>query len=136
MILEKEILLVEALCGTKIPITHLDGRKLLLRTNKIIDPYSKRIIQGEGMPIKGSSKNGDLIVIFKIQFPSILGEERRTYLTKLLPKSSTQTYDLNEYQIKNMEFYEPYESSNHRNNEDIDINENHMENDGVGCATQ
>ena len=130
-ILEKDILLVEALCGTKIVITQLDGRKLLLRTNKIIDPYNMRIVKDEGMPKKGCLENGDLIIKFNIRFPTTLGEERRNYLKKLLPKCATQNYNLNEYEVKNMEYYESNILDNDKTIEEEDISD-----DNIGCATQ
>ena len=131
LILKHNILLVESLCGTKIPINHLDNRKLLLKTNKIIDPYSRRCIPKEGMPKKNGGR-GDLIIDFNIKFPSSLTEERRTYLRKLLPKSSTKEYNLSEYNVKSMEYYENIEFED-LNTESDEIP---MDSGDIGCAQQ
>ena len=131
LIIKHNILLVESLCGTNIPINHLDNRKLLLKTNKIIDPYSRRCIPKEGMP-KRNGGNGDLIIDFNIKFPSSLTDERRTYLKKLLPKSSNKDYDLKEYSVTSLEYYE--------NNLDDDSNteqeEIPIDSGDIGCAQQ
>jgi DnaJ family protein A protein 2 len=74
LVIRKEVLLCDALCGYKFEITHLDGRKLLLRTNNIIDPYSKRIIRGEGMPKRKYNGNGDLLIEFIVSFPQSLSK--------------------------------------------------------------
>lgn len=97
LMIEKEITLSEALLGVKFPITHLDGRILIISSNNLIDqiktkkaPKSKQtnlnaftnksfeviqnrsvmMVQGEGMPyINDPYKKGDLFIYFKVKFP-------------------------------------------------------------------
>ena len=104
LLIRKEVLLCDALCGFKFDIVHLDGRKLLLRTNNVIDPYSKRIIRGEGMPTKSGVGFGDLLIEFIVSFPDNLSIERQQYIKKLLPSNNDTKYNLNNYEIKNMEY--------------------------------
>ena len=87
LILEKDILLSEALSGTHVVIRHMDGRNLIVKTNKIIKPFSKYKIKGEGM-----NKQGDLIVVFNVIFPDKLDEKRKLYLSKLLPEPTPLTF--------------------------------------------
>jgi len=91
--IKKDILLTEALCGCEFIVEHMDGRKLLVETNKIIVPNMKQRIVGEGM-----DSNSDLIVEFNIVFPKSLSDQRKEYLMKILPvsteiKDKTNTVD-------------------------------------------
>jgi DnaJ homolog subfamily A member 2 len=126
LIIRKEVLLCDALCGYKFDITHLDGRKLLLRTNNIIDPYSKRIIKGEGMPRKKYNGNGDLLIDFIVSFPQSISRERQEYIKKLLPSNNNIKYKLNDYEIKNLEYCneEFEETLNEVNLSDSEDNDN------------
>lgn len=87
------ILLSDALCGGKFIIEHMDQRKLFVEYNNIITPNMKMKIIGEGMANKDGDR-GDLIVEFKIRFPSKLSEERKVYLRKLLPRSKTEIQNI------------------------------------------
>ena len=84
LIIEKNIQLIDALCGCEFIITHLDNRKLLVETNDIIKPNDIKVIKYEGMPSQKSS-NGDLIIKFNIIFPTNLINIDN--LIKLLPQS-------------------------------------------------
>ena len=125
----KDILLTEALCGTSFVIEHLNGKELLIKTNKIIDPYSKRIVRGEGFYEKNGTK-GDLIITFKIFFPEYLNKERREYLKKLLPNKE-KDYDESKYEVKIMEYYD--EPIIDELPPEINLD---SEEEGVQCATQ
>ena len=83
LLIKKHILLTEALCGSEFIVEHMDGRKLLIETDKIIVPNMKQRIVGEGM-----DSNNDLIVEFDIVFPKSLSEQRKEYLMKILPINS------------------------------------------------
>ena len=55
--IEKEILLSEALCKTQFIIEHMDGRKIFIEHDDIVEPNMKKVITGEGM----TDKNGNVI---------------------------------------------------------------------------
>jgi DnaJ-class molecular chaperone len=94
LIIEKKINLVEALCGCTFTIKHLDERILLINHSNIIQPFSKKIIKGEGL-------NGDLIIHFNIIFPEYIDEERKTYIRELFKKYDTpNTIKEEKYHIK------------------------------------
>lgn len=82
----KTILLSEALCGVQFIIEHMDSRKLFIKYDDIITPNMKKRIDGEGMSDKEGYR-GDLIIEFKLKFPTKLTDERKMYLSKLLPRS-------------------------------------------------
>jgi len=87
LFLKKEIHLVEALCGMTTFIDHLDGRRLLLKTEpgEIIQPGMLKSIIGEGMPIyRNPTQKGNLIIQFHIVFPKFLSIEQQAILEKTL----------------------------------------------------
>ena len=80
------IALKDALLGQgTLPITTLDGRTILININNVITPESKHVFPGEGMPLqKYPSRRGDLIVHFKLRFPTQLSEEQKRKLKDAL----------------------------------------------------
>lgn len=84
------ITLSEALLGfDKVLLTHLDGRKIKVSNpaGNVIDPSSKKYIRGEGMPIAyDSSRKGDLIILFDVQFPRklVLSPSKQDQLVSIL----------------------------------------------------
>lgn len=99
--MKQTITLAEALCGFQLVIKHLDGRQLVVRSEKgqIIKPGDKKCIPNEGMPVwKQPTKFGDLIVEFNIQFPERMEQSQIDLLRKNLPppKALDVEYDANE----------------------------------------
>lgn len=72
LIMKHKINLVESLCGFQLVITHLDGRKIILRhpPNDPIAPGTYRCVKGEGMINMRTHDCGDLVVLFDVEFPS------------------------------------------------------------------
>ena len=68
LVMEKNILLSEALCGTNFKISHLDGREILINSKQIIKPNMEYIIPDEGL-VKNNFEKGDLIINFNIIYP-------------------------------------------------------------------
>src|SRR5690606_37998804 len=72
LIMEKKIPLVEALCGTKFTVPHLDGRTLVVtsKPGEVIRPGSVKFIENEGMPRhRDPFTKGKLLIKFEIEFP-------------------------------------------------------------------
>jgi DnaJ family protein A protein 2 len=92
LIIEKKILLAEALCGFKFLITHLDGRVLVIKSKEgeLVRPGDIKSIEGEGMPHhKNPMTKGNLLIRFEIEFPadgSITSSAAKT-LVQSLPKA-------------------------------------------------
>jgi DnaJ-class molecular chaperone len=81
----RRISLKEALCGTELHITHLDGRQLTYQVNDVIHHGAKKHIQGEGMPIsKRPGSKGDLVLVFHVQFPTHLTQDQKSKLKQVL----------------------------------------------------
>jgi len=70
--MQKSIKLVEALCGFKFLLTHLDGRVLVVQSsNEILKPGDVKCIESEGMPqYKNPFEKGKLYIKFDVQFPA------------------------------------------------------------------
>ena len=92
-----DITLNDALCGTDIILKHLDKRKLLIKTSEIIKPNTKKIIYGEGID------NGNMIIEFNIIFPDTLNDERKKYISKILPNVNKPKINIEEYEVKILE---------------------------------
>lgn len=87
LLLKKKISLVEALCGMTAVVEHLDGRKLLLKTEpgEIIQPNMLKSVIGEGMPVyRNPTQKGNLIIQFQIVFPKFLSPDQQAILEKTL----------------------------------------------------
>jgi len=88
LFMEKEVPLVNALTGFQFVVTHLDNRKILIKTapNEIIKPGDNREIRNEGMPVLSRPyEHGNLYVKFKVKFPTKLTVEQTTSLRTCLP---------------------------------------------------
>ena len=79
--------LVDALCGSTINLTSLDGRPLTVTTSGVATPTATKVVKGEGMPISRGppGARGDLHVRFDIVFPRTLTEEQKAVLRRTLP---------------------------------------------------
>lgn len=137
LIMEREISLKEALCGSGFYITCLDG------TQKWID-YSQSVpittgkylaVENEGMPKGGSMfVRGNLFIKFTVKFPTNLTAEAKQQLLKVLPgpdchakptKSSTHEADI----LKTI-FIDPQNIGDRRGEE---YDEDDMPAGGVQC---
>ncbi|GFW17610.1 dnaJ homolog subfamily B member 4 [Trichonephila clavipes] len=80
------ISLKQALCGANLMIPTLTGEVLPLEINDIINPDMERTFFGQGLPLpKDNSRRGNLIVIFKVQFPDALSDDTKSVLMDCLP---------------------------------------------------
>ena len=92
LVCKHSITLTEALCGFKFAMKHMDGRTLVVSSQPgdVIRPGQKKVVLGEGMPIRGMpSERGRLIIEFTLDFPGPehITDEVRTLLEKALPKA-------------------------------------------------
>ena len=72
LLVEKKITLREALCGVNFNHTHLDGRRIVVRTarGQVVAPGALLCVRSEGMPRAANAYiNGDLVFRFTIVFP-------------------------------------------------------------------
>lgn len=109
--LRRDISVTEALCGLKLVITHLDGRKIALRTQPgvVIKTGDMKCAKNEGMPVMNSKTDskGDLIILFNVLFPNkfedvSVVEEIETFLPKR-QKIDTVEKDLEEFHLSSFD---------------------------------
>lgn len=87
LFMDKEITLIEALTGLDFVLTHLDGRKVRIsnKAGEVIKPDSIFTCEGLGMPFhKRSYTFGNLIITFKIKFPTTIDDKSSKLLTDAL----------------------------------------------------
>ncbi|KAK8627323.1 hypothetical protein V6N13_134936 [Hibiscus sabdariffa] len=88
LIVNQKISLVEALTGSTLSLTTLDGRTLTVPVMEIVKPGHEVVIPNEGMPIsKDPSKKGQLKIKFDIIFPSRLNAEQKSDLKRALGRA-------------------------------------------------
>jgi DnaJ family protein A protein 2 len=116
LFIKKSITLVEALTGFQMVVTHLDGRKLIIknRPGEIIKPVVEgrglKAVKGEGMPtLKNPFVKGNLFILIDIVFPESLEDATGAQLKKLLPGPTEPLVDENDhsYELHYVEDMEP-----------------------------
>ncbi|XP_027362361.1 dnaJ homolog subfamily B member 1-like [Abrus precatorius] len=80
-----EILLRDALTGTTLNLTTLDGRDLTIQVTDIVKPGYELVVPNEGMPItKEPGKKGNLRIKFGVVFPPNLTTQQKYDLRRIL----------------------------------------------------
>lgn len=88
LIMQKEISLVEALCGFQNTIKTLDNRQLVIHTvpGEVIQDKMVKCVMGEGMPIyRDPFEKGRLIISFTVKFPDSVDINNIQQLESCLP---------------------------------------------------
>ena len=138
LVIEKNILLSEALCGVEFMVSHLDGRQVVFKGTDIIKPNHEYFIKGEGLRYNNKMA-GDLYIDFNIIYPDKLDNERKKYLQKLLPINISENKPSNFCQeIKFIESGDEKINMEEVNLNDSSENEysNSRSNEGVECVQQ
>jgi curved DNA-binding protein len=81
--LTQELKLSEAVLGTSISVSTLDGKKLSLKIPPGTRPGTKMRMPGHGLPHMKSSKKGDLFVKIQVKLPRKLTDEQKKLIEKL-----------------------------------------------------
>lgn len=85
LIINQRVSLAEALGGTTVNLTTLDGRNLSIPVQDIVSPGFELVVSREGMPIaKEPGNRGDLRIKFEVKFPTRLTPEQRAGLKRAL----------------------------------------------------
>lgn len=71
LLIERSVTLLEALCGLKWRLTHLDGKEVVISTEpgEILKSQDLKCVQELGMPITDTCDCGRLFILFKVGFP-------------------------------------------------------------------
>lgn len=79
LIMKKNITLLESLTGVCFEVKHLDGHRVIIKSEEgqVIPNESVRQVEDEGMPVYGNSHlKGCLFVQFEVKFPESLDLSR------------------------------------------------------------
>jgi len=139
LIIDKNISLVDALTDLTFYIKHFDNRVLEVKHTNIINNDDILKIEGEGMKdIDNEELNGDLLINFKVVFPTKLNDERKKYLKLILPKSPDQSNpDLESKPDKEIKFMKKVDKEQYSKHTETFMNE---DDESVGqrveCAQQ
>lgn len=107
-----KISLTEALCGFTMVQTHLDGRKLVIRSQpgEVIVPGSIKAVKNEGMPIhRNPFEKGNLYIKFDVEFPEkqFATDQQLADLEKLLPaRPPPPTVDLQDENVSEVDLHD------------------------------
>ncbi|KAA0198605.1 Molecular chaperone, partial [Fasciolopsis buskii] len=88
------ISLLESLIGYRIALTHLDGHKVILESDKVTAPFSIIHKPGEGMPNHDHpNKFGSLYVTIHVEYPQDrqLTDTERMSLSQLFPSADIKS---------------------------------------------
>lgn len=135
LVIEKDISLVDALCGFEFTIKHLDGRILYVHNTDIIKPGEMKEIRDEGMPIKSRIwDKGSLFIKFNVVFPDKLNVEQIQKLQSLgLPKMEKVNKKSDYIEVS---LYDVDQRHDERETYEDSDDERHHRGPGVQCAQQ
>lgn len=92
LLYQAEVDLLSAIAGGEFAIEHVSGEwlKVSIVPGEVISPGMTKVIEGKGMPIQKYGGYGNLIVTFKINFPTnhFADEESLKKLEEILPPRS------------------------------------------------
>ena len=94
--IEKEITLLESLCGCDFTIDFLDGTKLRIKSKAgdVIKPDTLMTVEDKGLPFhKNPYKFGNLFILFKVKFPETMDESQKSSVNKVLKDQAKPKLD-------------------------------------------
>ncbi|KAM6595801.1 hypothetical protein CsatA_006325 [Cannabis sativa] len=100
------LILAEALCGFQFVLTHLDGRRLLIKSNpgEVVKHDSYKVISEEGMPMYGKPfMKGNLYIHFNVEFPNSMSSEQVKALETILPPKPLLSQQVSDMTIEECE---------------------------------
>jgi DnaJ-class molecular chaperone len=104
LLFQKEISVVEALCGVDYSMVLPSGKTIEIKDNSnIISPDSCHLVENEGMPFTDNDIFGDLIITYTVKFPKNLSDSDREKLSGLgssdkSPTENNVSFTDNNYQ--------------------------------------
>lgn len=105
LLIHKELTLCEALFGATFVVKHLDGRVLVVESDKsVLNPAAVRVIPREGMPHRGNPfEKGSLFIMFNVVLPEkeALTDGLKAELMKIQPPDTSEvaSVDLNDANV-------------------------------------
>ena len=136
ILFEKEISLVEALCGLSFNVKHLDGRliKVTNEPGEVIKSDEIKTIEGQGMPYhKMPFKFGNMFIVFKVKFPETLQAKQMELISQALEKPKSEDEDMTTQEtVKLIKFKEYHRNTHHEGGNEGNDSEGDDEDDPRG----
>lgn len=119
LVYQHKINLFEALCGFEFVLTHLDGRKLLIKSpqGSVVKPEQTKMIVGEGFPThKRPFDKGNLYIKFSVVFPEdgTVTPDMVERLRAVLPQMSSKRVQYNAAEVEECILKEADDRSQHQ----------------------
>ena len=123
LFVEVEIELARALCGTTLKLEYLNKTYIYINIDKQIKPNHVMRVRGKGMPLltEKGVVYGDLLILFKIIFPTTISSELREKLKSVFELKPNHVDE----ETVDIEYYR-----------DLDELNNSEEEGGIQCAHQ
>jgi DnaJ-class molecular chaperone len=89
LVQQRCIALREALLGTNINLTGIDGRNITVPVPGATQNGRKITVSGEGLLDRKTNKKGDLIIEFTVLIPMNLADAQKTWVMQHFPQTET-----------------------------------------------
>lgn len=134
--LKKTISFVEALTGTNFVIKNLKGKEMNIHYPDPINPGDKLCLARQGMPVHGKVKTkGDLIIEFKVTFPTKITEQQKSAIMKAFNKPA-QSIPSGAVTLQKFVPKQENQRHNHRSQDAYEEDDEQNHGPGVQCAQQ
>lgn len=91
IVTKKTVHLGHALTGCMIDVDTFDKKTYHISISDVIKPGDRITLKGEGLPIIGFGKRGDMLVELQVSFPEKLNKKQRDSLRKVLIQTYKET---------------------------------------------
>jgi DnaJ-class molecular chaperone len=100
LVVNKQISLVDSLCGVNFGIKHMDNRIIQVTHAGILKTGDSLVANGEGMPVLkenrqdgryvATGQRGNMIIRFTVVYPSTISDKQREALRKVIKSNDPQ----------------------------------------------
>ena len=125
LILKKKISIFESLAGFTFYIENLNRQHLEIHINEIISNETIKIIPNQGMPINGTIKYGDIVLLFEIEYPQKLTLEEKNILKEKFHHYFSKNDEI--HNSINVDIYDKVNNNYQGNRNNFEDSQNNME---------
>ena len=131
LIFKKKISIFESLTGIKFYIENLEKEFLEINISDIIKNDTVKIIKNEGMPLKGKGRKGNMIIIFEVEYPNNISNQKK----QIIRDNFNEYFNYDE-DNKKSRYVPVYDNNQSSNNLDSSSDEENENNENIQCAQQ
>jgi DnaJ-class molecular chaperone len=131
LIFHKKISIFEALAGIHFYIENLNNEILEINIKEIINNETVKIIPEQGMPLKNKNTYGNIVILFKIEYPNSITDQEKKYI-----KDNFKRFFKTQHQKGNIKKIDVIDSNNQNVYQQESDDEENEENQNIQCAQQ